>query len=118
VGPEEFFAGHAAALAVHFRVRSILEQLGPVDVRTTQSQVAFRRARGFAYLWLPGQYLAKPAADVVLSFALGRHDPSPRFKEVVHPSPKHWMHHLEIHDPEDVDDEVVGWLREAAERSG
>jgi hypothetical protein len=118
VGPEEFFAGHAVALAVYFRVRSILEQLGPVDVRTTQSQVAFCRARGFAYLWLPGQYLAKPAADVVLSFALGRHDPSRRLKEVMHPSPRHWMHHLEINDADDIDDEVVGWLREAAERSG
>jgi len=106
------------ALAVYFRVRSVLEQLGPVDIRTSQSQVAFRRARGFAYLWLPGQYLAKPAADVVLSFALGRPDPSPRLKEVVHPSPGHWMHHLEVDDADDIDDEVVGWLREAAARSG
>jgi hypothetical protein len=118
VGPEELFAGHAVALAVYVRVRSILEPLGPVDVRTTRSQVAFRRGRGFAYLWLPSQYLAKPAADVVLSFALGRHDRSPRFKEVVHPSPRHWMHHLEIRDPDDVDDEVVGWLREAFDRAG
>jgi hypothetical protein len=118
MGPEELFAGHPVALAVLFRVRSVLEQHGPVDIRTTKSQVAFRRARGFACLWLPGQYLANPAADVVLSFALGRCDPSPRFKEVVHPSPKHWIHHLEINDADDVDDEVVLWLREAAERSG
>ncbi len=117
MGPEESFAGHPLALAVFVRVRSVLEQLGPVDIRTTKSQVAFRRTRGFAYLWLPGQYLSKPAADVVLSFALGRHDLSPRFKEVVHPSPKHWMHHLEINDVQDIDDEVVGWLREAADRA-
>jgi hypothetical protein len=117
MGPEEFFAGHPVALAAFLRVRSVLERLGPLDIRTTKSQVAFRRSRGFAYLWLPGQYLTDPTADVVLSIALGRHDPSPRFKEVAHPSPKHWMHHLEIDDPEDVDDEVVGWLREAAERS-
>ena len=118
MGPEELFAGHPLALAVFFRVRSVLENLGPVEIRTTKSRVAFRRKRGFAYLWLPGQYLARPAADVVLSIALGRHEPSPRFKEVAHPSPKHWMHHLEIGDPDDIDDEVAGWLREAAERSG
>lgn len=115
--PEEFLAGHPDALAVFFRVRGVLERLGPVSIRTTKSQIAFRRARGFAYLWLPGQYLARPAAGVVLSFALGREDPSPRFKEVVHPSPRHWMHHLEIDDVRDIDDEVVGWLREAAERA-
>jgi hypothetical protein len=117
MAPEEFLAGHPVALTVFFRVRSVLEQLGPVDIRTTKSQIAFRRTRGFAYLWLPGQYLAKPAVDVVLSFALGRRDPSPRFKEVVQASPKHWMHHLEIDDARDVDDEVVGWLREAAQRA-
>ncbi|MQA07525.1 MAG: hypothetical protein GEU98_03050 [Pseudonocardiaceae bacterium] len=91
---------------------------GPFEVRVSKSQVAFRRKRGFAYLWLPGQYLAKPAVDVVLSIALGRHDESERFKEVVHPAPAHWMHHLELRDAGDLDDEVAGWLREAADRAG
>lgn len=105
-------------MAAFDRVRRVLQALGPVTIRTSKSQVAFRRARGFAYLWLPGQYLAHPAADVVLSIALGRRDPSPRFKEVVHPSPQHWLHHLELNDARDIDAEVVGWLTEAAERSG
>jgi hypothetical protein len=115
---EDLFAGNAVALAVLARVRSVIESFGPVEIRTTRSQVAFRRARGFAYLWAPGQYLKRPAVDVVLTFALGRCDDSHRFKEVVHPSPSHWMHHLEIQRVEDVDDEVAGWLREAAERAG
>lgn len=115
--PEEFFAGRPGAWAVFERVLSVLEGLGPVEVRTSRSQVAFRRRRGFAYLWLPGRYLAKPTAEVVLSIALGRHDPSGRFKEVAHPAPAQWMHHLELHVPADVDDQVVGWLREAADRA-
>lgn len=118
MGPEEFFAGSTVGREAFRRVRSALEEIGPVEIRVSKSQVAFRRARGFAWLWMPGMYLAKPAADVVLSIALGRHDDSPRFKEVVHPTPRHWMHHLEIADARDIDDEVVGWLREAAERSG
>jgi Domain of unknown function (DUF5655) len=118
VEPEELLAGHSIALAVFERVRSVLQALGPLDIRTSKSQVAFRRSRGFAYLWLPGQHLARPAADVVLSFALGRHESSPRIKEVVHPSPRHWMHHLEIRDPREIDDQVVAWLKEAAERAG
>jgi len=28
------------------------------------------------------------------------------------------MHHLEIQNLEDLDDEVAGWLREAADRAG
>jgi hypothetical protein len=116
--PEDLLTGSPVALAVLGRMRAILEAGGPVDVRTTKSQVAFRRARAFAWLWRPGQYLAGSVAPVVLSFALGRHDPSPRIKEVVHPSPSHWMHHLELRGVDEVDDEVIGWLLEAAERAG
>jgi hypothetical protein len=116
--PEDLFTGHDVALAVLDRVRAVLAAGGPLEIRTTKSQIAFRRVRGFAYLWRPGRYLAGAVAPVVLSIALGRHDPSPRFKEVVHPTARHWMHHLEIRDAGDVDDEVVGWLIEAAERAG
>jgi uncharacterized protein DUF5655 len=115
--PEDFFAGHPDAHAVFEKVRAVLNQLGPLEVRASKSQVAFRRQRGFAFLWLPGRYLSTPTAEVVLSIALGRHDPSPRFKQVVHPAPTQWMHHLEIRDVDDIDDQVVGWLREAADRA-
>jgi hypothetical protein len=116
--PQEFFPGHPDALAVYEKVRAMVDRLGPFDVRVSKSQVAFRRRRGFAYLWMPGKYLRKPTAEVVLSIALGRLDESRRFKEVVHPAPAHWMHHLEIHGLGDVDEEVADWLREAAERAG
>jgi hypothetical protein len=72
---------------------------GRRQIRTTKSQVAFRRRRGFAYLWLPSRYLAPLAA------------------EVVHPSPAHSVHHLEVTDVAQIDAEVAGWLREAAERA-
>jgi Domain of unknown function (DUF5655) len=119
--PGAYFDGSELGMAVFERVRSALdamEELGPIEVRVTKTQVAFRRKRGFAYVWLPGQHLRNPDAEVVLSFALGRRDSSSRFKEVSHPSDKHWMHHLEVQDMGDVDDEVVQWLREAAERAG
>jgi hypothetical protein len=89
-----------------------------VQVHTTKSQVAFRRKRGFAYIWMPGQYVRNATAAVVLSIALGHHDCSSRFKEVVHPTTKHWIHHLEIYDETDFDDQVVNWIREAAQRAG
>jgi hypothetical protein len=111
---DEFFAGHPFAAQVYDRVREVLDELGPYQIRVGRSQIGFRRARGFAYLWIPGRYLRKPDADVVLSIALGRQLRSGRFKEVVHPSARTWMHHLEIHRLADVDDEVRGWLAEAA----
>ena len=115
--PGDVLAGDPVAMATYERVRLELEALGPVVIRTTKSQIAFRRRRAFAWLWRPGQYLRGPAAPIVLTIALGRHDPSPRFKEVVHPTPRHWMHHLEVFDPASIDDEVIRWLREAADRA-
>jgi hypothetical protein len=38
---------------------------------------------------------------------------SPRWKEVVHPAPRTWMHHLELRLPDEVDGEVRAWLVEA-----
>ena len=116
--PEAFFAGHPLGRDAYERVREIVGRQGPFEVRTTRSQIAFRRRHGFAFLWLPGRYLRRPAADVVLSIALGRHDPSPRFKQVVHPSSRHWMHHLEVRAIRDLDAAVAGWLAEAAARAG
>lgn len=117
--PEELFEGNGMALAAFRRVTELVADAEqPCTVTTSKSQVAFRRRRGFAYLWLPGRYLKHPAAEVVLSIALDRHLPSERFKEVAHPAPSVWMHHLEIHTPDDLDDEVAGWLHEAADRAG
>jgi hypothetical protein len=114
--PDEFFVGHPLALAVPHTVHNAVRALSRVEVHAKKSQVAFRRKRGFAYLWLPGKYLSRPSAEVVLSIALGRHDASPRFKEGAHPTSKHWIHHLEVHDVGDIDAAVVAWLREAADR--
>ncbi|HWS58354.1 MAG TPA: DUF5655 domain-containing protein [Actinotalea sp.] len=113
----ELFAGHPVAVAVHDVVLDALRRLGPVSERVTVSQVAFRRARGFAFLWRPDQYLHGDHAPVVLTVALGRRDRSPRWKEVVHPSERQWIHHLEVRDVAEIDDEVLGWLAEAADRA-
>jgi hypothetical protein len=118
---DDFFAGHPFARTVFDRVCAVVGELGPYETRTGRSQIAFRRAKGFAYVWIPGRHLRKPDADVVVSIALGRPDRSARFKEVAHPSPKVWMHHLEVYDVGEIDGEVREWLREAAtgaERTG
>jgi Domain of unknown function (DUF5655) len=115
---DEFFAGRPLGPAVFDRVTDLLAAIPGCEVRVTRSQIAFTRRRAFAWLWSPGRWLTRPAAEVVLSVSLGRPDPSPRFKEVVHPAQASWMHHLEITAAAEVDDEVAGWLREAADRAG
>lgn len=112
LGPEVFFQGSPEAFTLYTAVEKAAYALGGCSVRVTKSQVAFRRRKGFAYVWRPGQYV-KSDVPAVLSIALPYELASDRFKSVVHPSPKVWMHHLELRHAQQIDDEVRGWLREA-----
>ena len=38
----------------------VLTTVGEASVWVTKSQIAFRRRKGFAYVWRPGQYLNSP----------------------------------------------------------
>ena len=115
--PEQLFEGFPDSLAVHRRVEQVVAGIGPASVRVTKSQVAFRRRTGFAWVWRPGQYV-RSDVPAVLSVALRRELTSERVKEVAHPSPAVWMHHLELHRPDEVDDEVRAWLAEAWAAAG
>ncbi|GAB2673842.1 DUF5655 domain-containing protein [Thalassiella azotivora] len=112
---EELLAPSPLGLEVLGAVRAALAGRTSCEERVGRSQVAFYRERGFAYLWRPGQYLRSPSAELVLSLALPEEVDSPRFKQVVRPSPRHWMHHLELRHVDDVDAEVRGWLVRAWE---
>jgi hypothetical protein len=89
-----------------------------VTINATKSQIAFTRRRGFDHIWLPGMYLARPQAEVVLSIPLDRVVASPRFKEIAHPSAGIWQHHLEVRGIAGIDDEVRNWLHAAYDRAG
>jgi hypothetical protein len=114
----EFFAGHPESLARFREVEAAVREIGPADVRVTTSEVAFRRRRGFAYVWLPGRWLRRPQVETVLSIALPRRVDSARFREVAHPQARVWMHHLPIDPPGSVDAQVEQWLAAAYDAAG
>jgi hypothetical protein len=109
--PDEVFADSPEGRRIYGRLVDLLSDLD-VDVRATRSQVALRHRLGFGYLWYPGRYV-RSHVPAVLSLALPERLESPRFKQVGSPSPGMWMHHLELSGPDDLDDEVLGWLRAA-----
>jgi hypothetical protein len=118
VTPEEFLGESALGRAVFETVSGMVSSFGDVTIRTTKSQIAFARRRGFTYIWLPGMYLAHPQAEVVLSIALDQAVASPRFREIAHPSAGIWQHHLELRSVAEIDDEVRNWLRAAYDCAG
>ena len=70
----------------------------------------------FAFVWRPGQYVSS-RVPAVLSIALPFEITSDRFKEIAHPTPTVWMHHLELRDVSEVDEQVCGWLANAYEKA-
>ena len=114
---ERFFDGFPDGLRLYDAVAQAVADIGEASVRVTRSQVAFRRRRGFAFVWRPGQYVTSDV-PAVLSIALPHEVVSDRFTSVVHPSTRVWMHHLELREVAQVDDEVRGWLVEAYDDAG
>jgi len=112
----EFFSGYEASRPLFEALLRMVESTGPVELSVTKSQIAFAEGRAFAWAWIPGRYLRRPAAPLVLSLVLTRRDSSPRWKEVVEPAPGRFMHHLELREAAELDGEVRAWLEEA--RSG
>ena len=112
--PEELFDGYPDCLAICRQVQHVLSALGPVSVAVTKSQVAFRRRKAFAFVWRPGQYVSS-GVPAVLSISLPYEIASDRFKEIAHPAPKVWMHHLEVRAVSEVDDRACAWLADAYE---
>jgi hypothetical protein len=116
---EQYFSGQdPVARSLFDAVAAAVRSIGEAEVRVTTSQIAFRRARSFAWTWLPGQYLSGAVAPLVLTVDLHRFDTSPRWKEVAEPTLNHFMHHLELHSPDDLDAGVLDCLREAWTAAG
>jgi hypothetical protein len=110
---DEFFAGYDLSRSSFYVLRETVEAIGPVEMRVSKSQIAFRRHVAFAWAWVPDRYLRGGHAPLVLSIALRRRDNSPRWKEIVEPAAGRFMHHLELRAPDEIDDDVRRWIAEA-----
>ena len=110
-----FFAGSREARAIFDRVQATIDQIGPAAVNVSKSQVSFRRKRVFASAWMPGQYLHRARAPLVLTLYFRHREPSSRWKAVVEAKPGHFTHHLELRAADEVDDEVHDLVRKAWE---
>jgi hypothetical protein len=119
VSPEESFGGDDETRLIHDRVCALLATNGVAfSLRTTRSQVALTVSdRAFGFIWRPGRYLRGDVAPAVLSVVLDHEVVSPRVKQVVHPSQRTWLHHIELWQPDDVDEQVLAWLLDAAQQS-
>ncbi len=110
---DEFFAGEELPKQLFNKIYDILTALGPTETRVTKSQIKLLRRKAIAWVWMPGKYLQRKVAPLVLTFVFDHQDPSPRWKEIVEPSHGNFTHHLELYTTADIDSQVEGWLKVA-----
>lgn len=86
------------------------ELVGPVHVEPVSVGIFLKRSRSFAQLRPMTRWVA-------VSFSLDRTLHSRRISRKVIPHGR-WYHHVvNVHDPAEVDDELLSWLAEAYDLS-
>ncbi len=106
-----FFDNRPDALALYQALEKGLEQITPeASVKVQKSQISFYDGGLFAMASLPRR---KRDPGLVVSFGLGRREPSPRISVAVEPYPGRWTHHVLVTGEDEIDGELLGWLREA-----
>lgn len=115
---DEFFEGQAESRQIFEALNNLVKTFGDIESQVTKSQVAFRRRKAFAWIWMPSKYLHRKVAPLVLTLSFGNRNPSPRWKQIVEPYPGRFTHHLELYSVTEIDDEVCNWLREAWANAG
>ena len=112
-----FFSRDPAALPLYeaFAART-LEAVDNMTVRVQKTQITFANRRQFACVsFLPARRAKdRPEDYITVTLGLNRRLDSPRVDAASEPYPARWTHHLLLSSPEEADDELMAWVREAA----
>lgn len=108
-----FFDGDPAALSLYAALRGQLLALeGESHILVQRSQISFRAPRPYAWVWhsrhAGGAKAAQPS--ITLTFAAPFPIDSGRIFARVEPYPGRFTHHLRLHRPSQIDQELIQWL--------
>ena len=115
-----FFNDHMDALPLYERLEGlILEQIPDAKIKVSKTQISFSNKRGFAFVSFNPCRKAKERPNVwmTVTFGLSYRKDSPRIDVATEPYPNRWTHHVMVGSEEEIDIELMGWIREAAEFS-
>lgn len=117
IDTEFFFEKHPEALPLYevFEER-VLAAVPETRIRVQKTQISFGNPRLFACIsFLPVRSAKeRPAKYIVVTFGLDHRVESPRIDVAVEPYPCRWTHHVLLSAVEEIDDQLLAWMREAA----
>ena len=115
-----FFSHRMEALPLYEKLEEhILEEIPDAKVKVAKTQISFSTKRGFAFVSFNPCRRAKerPAAWMTVSFGLGYRKEAERVDVATEPYPGRWTHHVMVGSTAEIDEELLGWIKEAADFS-
>lgn len=112
-----FFDAHMDVLPLYAQLEEqILTQIPDVKIKVAKTQITFANKRGFAFVSFNPCRKAKdrPEIWITVTFGLGYQKESPRIDVATEPYPGRWTHHVMVSSREEIDEELLGWIQEAA----
>ena len=112
-----FFGDRVDALPIYERLENaILTRIPDVKIKAAKTQITFANRRGFAFVSFNPCRRAKdrPAVWMTVTFGLGCRKESPRIDAATEPYPGRWTHHVMVGTLDEIDEELLGWILEAA----
>ena len=110
-----FFDGHPEELALYEALLRAVEAAFPEgSVRVQKTQISFYGRHLFAAASLPVRRRKDwPKICLVVTVGLSYRLDSPRVAAASEPYPGRWTHHILVTEAGQIDEELMGWLREA-----
>ena len=110
-----FFDGKPLELSLYQALFQRMEaEFSDASVNVQKSQISFYNKHLFAATSLPVRRKKDwPDHCIVVTIGLSYRLASPRAAVAVEPYPSRWTHHILVSQEEQIDDELLCWLREA-----
>lgn len=112
-----FFDGKPEELALYEALEArIFSEIENVRLKVSKSQISFYNRHLFACVsFLRAKRKAElPAHYIILTLGLNRPLDTPRAAVVTEPYPNRWTHHFVLSRKEEIDGELMDWVRQAA----
>ena len=96
--------------------KRLLAEIDDVTVKVRKTQISFSNRYNFAFVSLlpVRKAKARPETYITVTFGLRYKKESPRIDAATEPYPNRWTHHMLISSVDEIDDELMGWIKEAA----
>jgi hypothetical protein len=92
----------------------ILAEFPDTKVKIQKTQISFSNRYNFAFVSLPvRKRKGWPDVCIILTFGLSRRIDHPRIEISTEPYPNRWTHHVIIQSTEEVDGQIMDWIKEA-----